>query len=266
MERLGAEQFNRSPGEGRLPGPPLRPRFIVAVPHAQLIEYTSSSLLMVLFSLGLRLLERQSKIEKIQEEMEKSNLNTELVFLKNQISPHFFFNTLNNIYSLIDRNTEDSKKAIIKLSKMMRYILNDSDHDKKLLSDEIEFMNNYIDIMKLRIGEKTKLMVDFPSDYKDISIPPLLFISLIENAFKHGISVQEESNINISLKCGEKNISFMCLNNLPESTNNTGLVSTGIGLENLSKRLKLLYPDRHELNINKTDDVFEARLTIQLQG
>lgn len=265
LEQLRAEQFNRPPGERRLPSPPLRPRFVIAVPHAQLIAYTSSSLLMIFFSLGLRLLERQSKIEKMHEEMEKANLNTELAFLKNQISPHFFFNTLNNIYSLVDRNAEDSKKAIIKLSKMMRYILNDPERDKKQLSDEIEFMNNYIDIMKLRIGEKTKLTVDFPAEYKDISIPPLLFISLIENAFKHGISVQEESNINISLTCDERYISFTCVNSLPESTNSTPLVSTGIGLGNLSKRLKLLFPDRHELKINKANDVFEARLTIQLQ-
>jgi LytS/YehU family sensor histidine kinase len=87
----------------------------------------------------------------MQEDMEKTKLNAELALLKNQISPHFFFNTLNNIYSLIGRNNKDSKNAVIKLSKLMRYILNESGQDNKLLSDEVEFMNNYIDLMKLRI-------------------------------------------------------------------------------------------------------------------
>ncbi|MFZ0282921.1 MAG: histidine kinase [Bacteroidales bacterium] len=182
-----SDQIIRQPGEERhLRLPPIqmrRPRFIIAMPNAQLVGYTSSSLFMVFLSLGLRVLERQSKIGKMQEEMEKAQLKAELALLKSQISPHFFFNTLNNIYSLIGRNNEDSKDAVIKLSKMMRYVLNESGQDNQLLSDEIEFMYNYIDLMKLRIGAKTRLNVNFPAEYKDLLIPHLLFISLIENAF-----------------------------------------------------------------------------------
>jgi LytS/YehU family sensor histidine kinase len=241
-----------------------RPRFIIAMPNAHFIGYMSSSLIMVFLSLGLRVLERQSKIEKMQEGMEKAKLNAELTLLKNQISPHFFFNTLNNIYSLIGRNNEDSKNAVIKLSKMMRYVLNESGEDNKLLSDEIEFMNNYIDLMKLRIGAKTKLNVNFPTVYKDLMIPYLLFVSLIENAFKYGISVQEESYVNISLECGENNILFKCENGLPESNNGPIFGSAGIGLENLKKRLSLLYPGRHELKIDRTKNKFEVNLIIQL--
>ena len=263
-----SDQIIRQPGEERplrLPPIPMRrPVFVIAMPNAQLIGYTTSSLFMVFLSLGLRVLERQSKIEKRQEEMEKANLNAELTLLKNQISPHFFFNTLNNIYSLIGRNNEDSKNAVIKLSKMMRYVLNESGEDNRLLSDEIEFMNNYIDLMKLRIGAKTKLNVNFPTEYKDLMIPHLLFISLIENAFKYGISVQEESYVNISLGCGEHNIFFKCENGLPESNNVPVFESTGIGLENLKKRLSLLYPGRHELKIDRTKNKFEVNLIIQL--
>jgi len=261
-----SEQLNISPVEGQRPGPPaqgMRRRFI-NLPHAQLIGYTSSSVFMVLLSLGLRVLERQSEIEKMQEEMDKAKLNAELAFLKNQISPHFFFNTLNNIYSLIGKSTEDSRKAVSRLSKLMRYVLEGSEHDYKHLSEELEFMNNYIDIMRMRIGEKTKLIVDFPEEYKDISIPPLLFISLIENAFKYGVSVQEESNISISLECGEKSISFTSLNSLPGRTSVEVQESSGIGIENLKKRLKLLYPGRHELKLNKTETIFAAYLTIHL--
>jgi sensor histidine kinase YesM len=263
-----SEQFIRPPGEERSvrpPQPPMRrPRFIIAVPYAHFIGYTSSSLFMVFLSLGLRVLERQSKMEKMQEDMEKSKLHAELAFLKNQISPHFFFNTLNNIYSLIGRNNEDSKNAVIKLSKMMRYVLNESGQDNQLLSDEIEFMNNYIDLMKLRIGAKTRLNVNFPAVYNDLMIPHLLFISLIENAFKYGISVQEDSFVNISLECGENNILFKCENGLPESNNGPIYASPGIGLENLKKRLSLLYPKRHELEFNRTKNKFEVNLIIQL--
>lgn len=267
-KNYNSEQFIRPPGEERNlrpPQPPMRrPRFIIAVPYAHFIGYTSSSLFMVFLSLGLRVLERQSKMEKMQEDMEKSKLHAELAFLKNQISPHFFFNTLNNIYSLIGRNNEDSKNAVIKLSNMMRYVLNESGQDNQLLSDEIEFMNNYIDLMKLRIGAKTRLNVNFPAVYNDLKIPHLLFISLIENAFKYGISVQEDSFVNISLECGENGILFKCENGLPESNNGITYASPGIGLENLKKRLSLLYPKRHELEFNRTKNKFEVNLIIQL--
>mgnify|MGYP000933936300 CR=1 FL=1 len=259
------EQVDRQRDERQVPRrPPLRPGIIIAVPNARLIGYTSSSLFMIFLSLGLRLFEHQSKIEKIQEEAEKAKLNAELAFLKNQISPHFFFNTLNNIYSLIDRSKEDSKNAVIKLSRLMRYILNESGQENRLLSDEIDFMNNYIDLMKLRIGPKTRLNINLPGECKDLYIPHLLFISLIENAFKYGISVQDESFINISLDCEKNNIRFSCENGLPETSNGIIFESSGIGLENLKKRLSLLYPGRHNLRINKTRDKFEVNLFIQL--
>lgn len=258
IARNDSEQSGRQLNERRVPGePPRRPRIIIALPNARLIGYASYSLFLVFLSLSLRLLERQ-------EEMEKTKLNAELAILKNQISPHFFFNTLNNIYSLIGRNNEDSKNAVIKLSKLMRYVLNESGQDTKLLKEEIEFMNNYIDLMKLRIGSRTRLGISFPTGCRDLKIPHLLFISLIENAFKYGISVQEESYVNITLECGENNISFKCENGLPEGNNGTNLSSSGIGLDNLKKRLNLIYPGRHDLEIDRTSDKFEVNLIIRL--
>lgn len=263
-----SEQLARQPGDERHlrpPGPPRLPDrgIIIAIPYARLIGYLSSSLFMVFLSLGFRVLEHQSKIEKMQDEEEKAKLNAELTLLKNQISPHFFFNTLNNIYSLIGRNNEDSKNAIIKLSKLMRYVLNDSGQDNKPLIEEIEFMKNYIDLMKLRIGARTKLNINFPAEYSDVMIPHLLFISLIENAFKYGVSVQEESFINITMECGERSLLFKCENGIPENDNRTIFASTGIGLENLKKRLSILYHDRHELRINSTKNKFEVNLNIK---
>ncbi len=146
--------------------------------------YVSSSLFIVFLSLGVKVLERQSRIEKMQEEMERAKLNAELAFLKNQISPHFFFNTLNNIYSLISINPEDSQKAVFKLSKLMRYLLYESEHGNTRLSSEIDFMNNYIDLMKLRMSEKVSLSVSFPEKYEDRNIPPLLFVPFYRKCFQ----------------------------------------------------------------------------------
>lgn len=259
-----SEQFIKPPDQIGRPGQPprevMKPRLIV--PQAHLIGYTSSALFMVFLSLGLRVLERQSKIEKMQEEMEREKLNSELAFLKNQISPHFFFNTLNNIYSLIGINAEDSQKAVLKLSKLMRYLLYESEHGDTILSQEIDFMKNYIDLMKLRMSEKVSLTVDFPEDTDDISIPPLLFIPFIENAFKHGITTRGRSFINISLSYTPDVIIFKCSNSIarkePEEK------QSGLGLGNVKKRLSLLFPGKHDLAIDKHDDEFRVLLTIKL--
>jgi sensor histidine kinase YesM len=261
-----SDQIIRQPGEGRRM-PPLqmrRPPFIIAMPNAHFIGYTSSSLFMVFLSLGLRVLERQSKIEKTQEDMEKAKLNAELALLKNQISPHFFFNTLNNIYSLSTTNPEDSRTAILKLSKMMRYLLYDSEDGETKLSNEIELMTNYIDLMKLRLEENYNLKVNVPDEYKDFRIPPLLFIPFIENAFKHGVSFREDSFIEINMTTNDNTIIFRCLNSISGSGAETGLESSGIGLNNVRKRLDLLFPGQHDLQLIKTDSTFEVLLKIQV--
>jgi len=187
-----------------------------------LFNYAFTSIFLVFFSLGLRMIERNEAIEKRQKELEKEKLNSELAFLKNQISPHFFFNTLNNIYSLIGINTTDAQDAVLKLSKLMRYLLYDSEQGLSQLSSEFDFMNNYIDLMRLRMSEKVKLNVDFPSKYENATIPPLLFIPFIENAFKHGISYREKSFIDIAMEVGKEWITFTCRNSIvkPEKAGN----------------------------------------------
>lgn len=264
-EISASQQADRVPEEARIPQPPRqprrlpRPRFIV--PDGQLVGYVSSSMFMIFLSLGIRVLERQSEIEKMQEEMEKAKLNTELAFLKNQISPHFFFNTLNNIYSLISINAEDSQKAVLRLSKLMRYLLYESEQGNTLLGSEIDFMKNYIDLMKLRMSEKVELSITFPEDYEDVSIPPLLFIPFIENAFKHGISYRNKSFINISLVSSGKSLEFRCSNSLASGEKDK---NSGIGLENARKRLNLLFPYGHDLVINQDIEKFDVLLRINL--
>jgi len=262
------EQFSQSPerqgrglppGAGAAlprPGPPFR--------GMHLYNYGFTALFLIFFSLGLRVLERNSQIEELQKETEKEKLNSELAFLKNQISPHFFFNTLNNIYSLISINAGDSQKAVLQLSKLMRYLLYESEQGNTRLSNEIDFMNNYVDLMKLRMSDKIDLKISFPKKYEDKNIPPLLFIPFIENAFKHGISYREKSFIDINMMVTKDLITFRCVNSLiktKEEISTDG--NSGIGLENAAKRLNLLFPGRHELKIDNTANTFEVFLTIK---
>lgn len=227
-------------------------------------NYTLSSVAIIFLSLGLVSLNRQSQIEKRQKELEKEKLNSELAFLKNQISPHFFFNTLNNIYSLIEINPEQAKEAIHKLSRLMRYLLYESEQGETRLSNEIDFMNYYIDLMKLRLTGKVRLDVEFPDIHEELPVPPLLFIPFIENAFKHGISNREKSEIAISLKVHENTLIFQCKNSKTLADNGSKDISgSGIGLENAIKRLNLLFTDNHTLTISQTDDFFDVYLEIR---
>jgi two-component system, LytTR family, sensor kinase len=247
-----------------MPGPPGPGRFFGRPPFREihLFNYTFTSLFLIFFSLGLRVLERHSQTEKLQKELEREKLNSELAFLKNQISPHFFFNTLNNIYSLISINAADSQKAVLKLSKLMRYLLYESEQGNTHLSNEIGFMENYIDLMKLRMSDKISLKVSFPEKFEDICIPPLLFIPFIENAFKHGISYREKSFIDISMLANKGSIDFRCVNSMIRSREDAESGRSGIGLDNVNKRLNLLFPGRYELKINKSETTFEVLLYI----
>jgi hypothetical protein len=255
--------------ENKRPGPPASMRRIPMRPpfrEMHMFNYAFTSLFLVFFSLGLKVLERHSRIEKMQKELEREKLNSELAFLKNQISPHFFFNTLNNIYSLISINTGDSQKAVLKLSKMMRYMLYESENGDTKLSREIDFMKNYIDLMKLRISDRITLSIAFPEEYEDISIPPLLFIPFIENAFKHGASFRANSYIDIKMTCNREEIYFRCVNNFTIGGNGQLADTPGIGLGNVCKRLELLFPGKHELKINRSEETFEVLLSIQIKA
>lgn len=258
-------EFNEDKKPGP-PGPmmriPIRPPFR----EMHMFNYGFTSLFLIFFSLGLRVLERHTAIEKIQKELEREKLNSELAFLKNQISPHFFFNTLNNIYSLISINAEDSQKAVLKLSKLMRYLLYESEGGDTKLSNELEFMTNYIDLMKLRMSDRINLRVDFPEKYDDIKIPPLLFIPFIENSFKHGISFRENSFISIKMNCTGEEIIFYCSNSLSLSGNGSVVDTSGIGLGNVSKRLELLFPGKYDLRITKSEESFDVVLKIELKA
>jgi LytS/YehU family sensor histidine kinase len=225
-------------------------------------NYFITAFLVTGFAVGLRSVEQSMRKEREIKELEKEKLNSELALLKNQVSPHFFFNTLNNIYSLIEINKNDAQAAVLSLSKMMRYMLYESEQGNTKLSRELEFMKVYIDLMKLRINDKVKLTVEFPEEYDDIDIPPLLFIPFIENAFKHGVSYQKDSFIRISLSREGDIIHFTTANSVSAGNNGAPQADSGIGLENVQKRLALLYPGRHELKITDDGSVYSVELDI----
>jgi sensor histidine kinase YesM len=255
-----AKEFDRVMNEihkgGKITKPPFR--------EFKVYGYFYTSILVWGFSLGLSALEQFSKNEKQRKELEKEKLDSELSLLKNQVSPHFFFNTLNNIYSLIGMDAEQAQDSVHKLSKLMRYLLYESEKNLSALDDEITFLKHYIDLMKLRLTDNVAVSVSFPKDTKGIGLPPLLFIPFVENAFKHGISNREKSFVHISLKVEEHALNFVVRNSKVSSTSNKSGVYSGIGLNNVQKRLDLIYPNRHHLEITDTESQFEVKLGLEL--
>lgn len=256
-DKVFREIFDKMVKENVIPRQPFR--------QLQVYYFILISLVVTGFSLGLKIIEQHAETEKRQKELEKEKLNSELAFLKNQVSPHFFFNTLNNIYSLIEINAKDAQESVLKLSKLMRYLLYESEHGETLLCSEIDFMNHYIDLMKLRLSKKVELQVDLVQPENNIKIPPLLFIPFIENAFKHGISYRDKSFIHIKMNVEKDNIKFSCINSLgQQSDKNQEENHSGIGLENVKKRLSLLFPGKHNLKIDKSNMDYSVSLEIEI--
>ena len=222
-----------------------------------------TSVLLSGFAMGLGVMDKLKLNEKKQKEMEKEKLHSELAFLKNQVSPHFFFNTLNNIYSLIGIDGPTAQASVLKLSKLMRYLLYESEHGETMMSNEIDFMNNYIDLMKLRLSPRVDLQIAFPNNYADFYIPPLLFIPFIENAFKHGGNHRDPSYIKIRMDIDSEEICFITENCIVKSGQVGDLQHSGIGLDNVKKRLALLFPGKHDLKIEKGETIFKVELSIR---
>ncbi|WP_315315783.1 sensor histidine kinase, partial [Prevotella pallens] len=185
----------------------------------------------------------------------------QLISLKYQINPHFFMNTLNNIHALVDIDPEKAKWAIIVMSKMMRYILYEGNNTFIPLQKESDFIHSYISLMRMRYTDKVKINLDVPKQIPVGEIPPLLLICFVGNAFKHGISYQQESTIDISLCVEDNKIKFSCINSkLAESEAENG----GMGLESVRQRLGLIYPNRHTLIIEDKENTYSVWLELSL--
>ena len=185
----------------------------------------------------------------------------ELALLRSQVNPHFFFNTLNNLYSLVVHQSEKAPEVILKLSDMMRYTIYEGKKDKVSLKEEIEYLQGYIDLHKIRYQKEVDIRFE-TSEESELQIAPLLFIVPLENAFKHGVeSLREGAYIHASVKTDIQNekLVFEISNNFEEKESES---KKGIGLENLRQRLELLYPEQHQLDIVKEEGVFTVTLQL----
>ncbi|TDH26913.1 hypothetical protein EXU57_08900 [Segetibacter sp. 3557_3] len=183
---------------------------------------------------------------------------TELSFLRSQLNPHFLFNALNNIYSLVYHHSDKALPAIAGLSELLRYSLYHA-NDLVLLKDEITYISKFIEVQQLRYTDPKNISFSVTGDIANVFIPPLLFISFIENAFKHAALTNTENAISVEIECNQNEVVFSCVNTIGDDKKGS---SGGIGLENIRKRLMLLYPDKHQLEIWKLNNQFFIRLSI----
>ena len=206
---------------------------------------------------------RLTEIALSVTEIESNRLQAELNSLKAQINPHFLFNTLNNIYSYSLFKSEKTPEMILKLSGLMNYIIYECQADQVALSKEIDFINNYMELEKMRVEDSLEIKVDIQDSQADFSIAPLLFVPFLENAFKHGISLATPSFVRIHLNVDEDKLEFSVSNSKHSRSENKEEEGLGIGLQNVNRRLELLYPGKHELAISDGEKVFEVRLVLR---
>lgn len=220
-------------------------------------------LLILMFgaNLGIKGYFRSRDDRKRLAELEKQNLEQQLEYLRYQINPHFFMNTLNNIHALVDIDPEKAKDTILELSKMMRFVLYEGDKKGVPLTREFGFIRNYITLMRLRYTDKVQISIDLPEQSPDLMIPPLMLITFIENAFKHGVSYQQDSFIEVKAEVQGDTLHFSCRNSKAEKSNEE---KGGVGLANVKQRLKLLYDNDYSLKIQDDSDIYSVQLTIPL--
>ena len=219
-----------------------------------------SNLLPVVFAMAIRYAQRNFSLEIAQKEAQAHKLQADLTQLRYQLQPHFFFNALNNIYSLIEFDPQKAQQSVHSLSKLMRHFMQNSDQKQISLAEEVDFLQQYISLMQLRLTDKTTVQVDFPKQVPQLTIAPLLFISLVENAFKHGVSATTTTTLSFSLKVEGNTVIFRSENT--KIPTQESLYSSGIGIDNLKKRLTLLYPERHQYTIEEKEGKYIAQLTI----
>ena len=222
------------------------------------------SLFVLAISMAIKITNEWFKMEKEKKEMENEKLNSELAFLKSQVNPHFLFNILNNICSLARKKSDDTENAIIQLSRIMRYMLYDSKDEKVSLEKEVEYLQNYIDLQRLRISDSVIINFTIEGNMEGRMVEPMLLIPFVENAFKHGVSYLEASHIDIRLKIDNGDLQFRVENNRIKKDRDPIQQESGIGLKNVLRRLDLLYPGTHTINIEENSTKYIVTLIISL--
>ncbi len=202
------------------------------------------------------------KNEDLRKKVESEKANSELQFLKTQLNPHFLFNSLNAIYSLSAKNSKDTSEAIINLSELMRYMLYEADKDLVPLVKELEYIKNYVQLQRLRLSDSVNVKLKISGEDRDKVIPPLLFISFIENAFKYGTDYEGKTHVEINLFIENGSINFRVENKI--GTFRKQNKNSGVGLENIKNRLKLLYPASHKLEVKNDGETYIVTLKLYL--
>jgi two-component system LytT family sensor kinase len=217
----------------------------------------------VLAALSIKFLKYWFREQRKTQEIIQGQMETELKFLKNQLNPHFLFNTLNNLYALTLKKSDLAPELVLKLSSLMDYMLYECDVERIALEKEVSFMENYLEIEKLRFGKRLSVEYQKTGSAKGKAIAPLIFLPFLENAFKHGASANlENTQLNISLTVEESSVCFEIYNSKDEPTQNAN-GENGIGLKNGRRRLELLYPNQHTLNIEDEEAYYKVTLTLQ---
>lgn len=271
MEHDPKEDMCRKPIHGGKPFP--RPRYnpeelrpinpIPMLGPGEAVAFFGGLMLMGM-NLGVKLYFKTQEDREQREKLEKQDLERQLEYLRYQVNPHFFMNTLNNIHALVDINPERAKTTIVELSKMMRYILYEG--DKKLIPVQREalFLKNYIELMRLRYSSRVSINLDIPEMMPDVMLPPLLLIIFVENAFKHGVSYAAPSFIDIKVTVTQEMLQFKCRNSRQEQKPDEKKKKGGVGLANARRRLDLLFPDQYSLEIKEDDKEYDVQLEIPL--
>lgn len=271
MEHDPKEDMCRKPIHGGKPFP--KPRYnpeelrpinpIPMLGPGEAVAFFGGLLLMGM-NLGVKLYFKTQEDREQRERLEKQDLERQLEYLRYQVNPHFFMNTLNNIHALVDINPERAKTTIVELSKMMRYILYEG--DKKLIpvQREVLFLKNYIELMRLRYSSRVSINLDIPEMMPDVMLPPLLLIIFVENAFKHGVSYAAPSFIDIKVTVTQEMLQFKCRNSRQEQKPDEKKKKGGVGLANARRRLDLLFHDKYSLEIKEDDKEYDVQLEIPL--
>ena len=221
-------------------------------------------LLVVGVSVAIRMTSGWYRAEAARKELEHSRTQAELQNLKSQLNPHFLFNTLNNIYSLIQLDTERAQQAVHDLSRLLRYVLYDSSRPEVPLAAEIGFLDDYIELMRIRLPRHVRVFVSLPDAPSQHPVAPLLFISLVENAFKHGVDNDKPSFVSIDIhETGDQLVCRIKNSCFPKS-GSSDRSGSGIGLPNLAKRLEMIYPGRYTFEYGPRGETYTALLCIQL--
>lgn len=217
-------------------------------------------LLLLGLNVGAKYFFKSTDDRKRMKALERENLTHQLEYLKYQINPHFFMNTLNNIHALVDIDPEQAKHTIEVLSRLMRYMLYEANKPLAPLQKELEFIANYVGLMRIRYAEHVRITVSVPTIVPDVQIPPLLLIIFVENAFKHGISYERESFVEVSVTTDDDGyVDFRCRNSRKPSKEE---IHGGVGLGNVKERLQLIYGNDYQLTIQPTENEFEVQLRL----